>query len=112
MNNRLRPIRSKHTPLKDEAGKLFRCPQCGFIINIDRLTTPERARVKVTDEVVASDLSTMDADDKICTMDTPGMVGNAMKLMQDGNPVDVYYTPRAYQYEAGCPNCGRVNLVR
>ncbi len=112
MSSHLRPIRSKWTPIKNEEGKLFRCPGCGFILNMDRVKTPDSASITFTDEIVYSDLSTMPDADKICTMETPGMVGNAMKLMQDWNPMDVYYTVRTPSPDAGCPFCGRTNLVR
>lgn len=112
MSNRLRPVRFKYSPIKNAEGKYFRCPNCGFILDMDRTSTPERANIAITDEYVYSDLSTMPDADKICTMETPGMIGNAMKLMQDGNPQDVYYTARSYSPNAGCAFCGQVNLVR
>jgi hypothetical protein len=79
---------------------------------MDRTTTPDRANITFTDEYVYSDPASMAETDKICTMDTPGLVGNAMKLMQNGDPQDVYYTARSYSPNAGCAFCGRVNLVR
>jgi hypothetical protein len=113
--NRLRPIRTAYTSGKNDLNDWGRCPRCGFINKISRLSTPDRTDgVHIEDTQVASDPGNPnDYNGTLVALDNPEMLGMVAKIGDDGiNAVTDYYAPRAYIPQVGCAFCGQTNLVK
>lgn len=96
----------------EDRNKYFRCWNCGFIVNADRVSVSDKNGNEYIDPVKVSQTSVLSGDEMLTVASLDSIfdqIGVAMKLAADGTNAKVYSVvftdaPR------GCPLCGCTNL--
>jgi hypothetical protein len=105
--------RSRFFPASfEDRNKYFRCWNCGFIVNYDKVSSSEKDGNEYLDPIRVSKSSVLSGDDMltVASLDLVfDQIGVAMVAASDGSNAEVYSvssvdTPR------GCPFCGTNNL--
>ena len=105
--------RSRFLPASfEDRNKYFRCWNCNFIVNYDRVSSNVTNGNEYLDTLRISQSSILSGDPMLTTASMDSIfnqIGVAMVSASDGSDAPVYSvssvdTPR------GCPNCGTTNL--
>jgi len=97
----------------EETNQFVRCWNCGYTVDLSTdVGSPDRTGNYETDAVIPSQNVPGSGDQLtiMSTLETFNMVGVALELGADGNPITEYYTPRVASVSRGCPLCGINNL--
>lgn len=101
--------RKKRIRLKgshEDAGKFFRCWNCGVVLNVDRLGNHDSSGNYETDAIVNAQTLNYGGENPISTMDGLGSIGTIIEQDAAGNNITDYYTPRLPEVSKGCWFCG------
>jgi hypothetical protein len=95
----------------EDAGKYFRCWNCGVVLSVDRnLGSHDTSGSYVTDAIVTAQTLEYGGGNPISTMDGLGNIGTIIEQDAAGNDITDYYTPRLPEVSKGCWFCGTTNL--
>jgi len=96
----------------EDRNKYFRCWNCGFINNSDRLSSSDRSGNEYLDSTRVSQSSILSGDDMltIASLDSIfDQIGVAMVAASDGTDAEVYSNEKV-ETPRGCRFCGTTNL--
>ena len=105
--------RSRFLPASfEDRNKYFRCWNCGFINNSDKISSSDRDGNEYLDPIRVSQNSVLSGDDMltIASLDSVfDQIGVAMVTASDGTNANVY-SPSKVETPRGCTFCGCANL--
>lgn len=97
---------------EEDAGKWVRCQNCGFILDITKVSTGTGSGI-VHEEFADIPMSPVSSGDPKLVqlyLDTFSTVGGVIQNGADSEPITDYYLPRKAVAVSGCPFCGCKNL--